>query len=125
MSTRSNARLIGRWGEALIAEYLRRQGYRLLATGYRCRMGEIDLIGTKADILAFVEVKTRQDNRFGTGREFVGQHKQDRIRITAQLYLQEHPELSLQPRFDVAELVASHGTATQNPIIHYLENAFD
>lgn len=124
MSGGGNAHLIGRWGEALIAEYLRRQGYKMLVTGYRCRMGEIDLIGTRDGILAFIEVKTRQDGRFGEGREFVDKRKQERIRTTAQYYLLEHPELLLQPRFDVAEIIASEGTATEEPVIHYLEDAF-
>ena len=87
-------------------------------------MGEIDLIGTKDGILAFVEAKTRQNGRFGEGREFVDKRKQERIRTTAQYYLLEHPELLLQPRFDVAEITAHDGTATKEPIIHYLENAF-
>lgn len=125
MSGGENARLIGRWGEALVAEYMRRQGYKLLAVGYRCRMGEIDLIGQRNGILALVEVKTRQDERFGQGREFVDLRKQERVLAAAQQYLLEHPSDGLQPRFDVAEVVAEKGTATENPIIHYLENAFE
>lgn len=125
MSGGENARLVGRWGEALVAEYLRRQGYKLLATGYRCRMGEIDLIGTRNGILAFVEVKTRQDGRFGRGREFVDRRKQERVLATAGQYLSDHPHNGLQPRFDVAEVLAAEGTATQDPEICYLENAFE
>lgn len=125
MSGGENARLVGRWGEALVAEYLRRQGYRLLATGYRCRMGEIDLIGVRDGVLAFVEVKTRQDGRFGQGREFVDRRKQERMLATARQYLMEHPGDELQPRFDVAEVLASEGTATRNPEISYLEHAFE
>lgn len=124
MSGGENARLVGRWGEALVAEYLRRQGYKLLATGYRCRMGEIDLIGTRNGILAFVEVKTRQDDRFGQGREFVDRRKQTRILAAARQYLLDYPLGELQPRFDVAEVLAPEGRATQEPEIYYLENAF-
>lgn len=91
MSGGEGARRVGRWGEALAAEYLRRQGYKLLSSGYCCRMGEIDLIGVRDGILAFVEVKTRQNERFGQGREFVDQRKQVRILAAAQQYLLEHP----------------------------------
>ena len=43
----SDAALLGRWGEKQAAGYLHQKGYRLLAAGYRCRMGEIDLIAQK------------------------------------------------------------------------------
>ena len=40
----AEAKLLGRWGEALVAEDLRRRGWRIVAAGYRSRFGEIDLI---------------------------------------------------------------------------------
>ena len=87
---RGRCRRVGRWGEALAAEYLRRQGYKLLSSGYCCRMGEIDLIGVRDGILAFVEVKTRQNERFGQGREFVDQRKQgaDSRRMPSSIWLE-------------------------------------
>ena len=38
------SRAEGTWGEAEVASYLRRRGYTLLAHGFHCRFGEIDLI---------------------------------------------------------------------------------
>ena len=116
-------RLLGRWGEAQVAQWLRRNGYEVVAAGYHCRFGEIDLIASKGAVLAFVEVKLRKDASFAQAREFVDARKQGRIRTTAQFYLAEHPT-ALQPRFDVAEVYAPLGTATQTPEIHYWENAF-
>ena len=55
------SKLTGAWGEALAAEYLRKKRYAVVASGYRCRFGEVDL------------------------------KKQDRIRTTAALYLSENP----------------------------------
>ena len=46
--------LTGAWGEALAAEYLRKKRYQLLATGYKCRYGEIDLIVCNKKYLVFV-----------------------------------------------------------------------
>ena len=46
--------LLGAWGEALAAEYLRKKRYNILASGYRCRYGEIDLIATNRTYLVFV-----------------------------------------------------------------------
>ena len=125
MSGGEGARRVGRWGEALTAEYLRRQGYKLLSSGYCCRMGEIDLIGVRDGILAFVEVKTRQNERFGQGREFVDQRKQVRILAAAQQYLLEHPSCNgLQPRFDVVEVYAPQGESTRKPVVRHWEGVF-
>ena len=115
--------LTGAWGEALAAEYLRKKRYDILASGYRCRFGEIDLIVKNRKFLVFVEVKLRKSASFASAREFVDQRRQDRLRSTAGLYLSEHPT-SLQPRFDVIEIYAPEGTQTAHPEIHHLEDAF-
>lgn len=86
-------------------------------------MGEIDLIAADKTYLRFVEVKLRKNDDFAQAREFVDHRKQERIMVTAKLYLAGHPT-ELQPRFDVAEVYAPEGTATLKPQIIYLENAF-
>lgn len=117
--------LLGRWGEAQVAEYLHRHGYRLIASGYRCRMGEIDLIARKGKELAFVEVKLRRDAGFAAAREQVTPAKQRRIVAAAKLFLAEHPECGeYRCRFDVAEVYAPEGMRTAKPEIHYYEHAF-
>ena len=117
------AKLLGRWGEALAAEYLRRRGYRVVAAGYRSRFGEIDLSAETGKYIAFIEVKLRKDDSFAPARAFVDARKQNRIRTTAQLYLAARPT-ALQPRFDVAEIYAPQGMRTEHPQINYLENVF-
>ncbi|HPE16127.1 MAG TPA: YraN family protein [Oscillospiraceae bacterium] len=116
-------RLLGRWGEAAAAAWLRRQGYTVLAANYATRFGEIDLIAWKGNYLAFIEVKLRKSADFAAAREFVDARKQKRLRIVAAQYLQEHPS-ELQPRFDVAEVYAPDGAETKQPKINYIENAF-
>lgn len=116
--------LLGRWGEALAAEELRRRGYRVVAAGWRCRFGEIDLIAENGKYLSFTEVKLRRGADFAQAREFVDRRKQERLRTSAQLYLAEHPT-ALQPRFDVMEVYAPEGTATARPRLIFLENAFE
>ena len=115
--------LVGAWGEALAAEYLRKKRYQLIASGYRCRYGEIDLIVANKTHLVFVEVKLRKSDTFAKAYEFVDFHKQNRIRITAEMYLSQNPT-ELQPRFDVIEVYAPHGAATTHPTINHLEDAF-
>lgn len=117
-------RLLGRWGEALAAEELRRRGYRIVAAGWRCRFGEIDLIAENGVYLSFTEVKLRRNDAVAQAREFVDRHKQERIRTSAQLYLAQRPT-ELQPRFDVMEIYAPEGLQTKAPKIIFLENAFE
>lgn len=115
--------ILGAWGETVAAEYLRKKHFRVIATGYRCRFGEIDLIVQNRRFLVFVEVKLRGSNRFAEAREFVDAAKQERLRKTALLYLGQFPT-ELQPRFDVIEVYAPEGTATKHPHIIHLEDAF-
>lgn len=117
------SRMLGRWGETLVAEKLRREGCTLLAAGWRCLMGEIDLIAVDGTYLRFVEVKLRRNDRFSKAMEAVDRRKREKLRITAQLYLAEH-STELQPRFDVAEVYVPEGIRTQSPKINYIEDAF-
>lgn len=104
-------------------EYLRKKGYKLEASGYRCRFGEIDLIVCDRRYLVFVEVKLRKSRSFAQAMEYVDSRKQNRLRATASLYLADR-DTNLQPRFDVIEIYAPEGTATKKPQIHHMEDAF-
>ena len=117
------SRLLGRWGEELAARELRARGYEILASRWRCRFGEIDLIAADGAYLCFVEVKLRRTDAFGSAGAFVDRRKQKKLRATAQLYLAQHPT-ALQPRFDVAEIYAPQGMDTRSPKVRLLENAF-
>ena len=118
---RSN--LLGSWGEALAADYLRKKHYKILAARYYCKFGEIDLIARNRGYIVFVEVKLRKDARFARAAEYVNRRKQDRIRMTASIYLSENPT-ELQPRFDIIEIYAPNGTETVHPEIYHMEDAF-
>ena len=107
----------------MAAEYLRKKKYTIEAVGYRSRFGEIDLIARDKQHLVFVEVKLRKSADFAAAREYVNRPKQDRIRVTASVYLAAHPT-KLQPRFDVIEIYAPEGTETKQPLIEHMEDAF-
>ena len=115
--------MLGAWGEATAAEYLRKKRYEIVAAGYRCRVGEIDLIVKDRKFLVFVEVKLRKSDSFARALEHVDRRKQDKIRITSSMYLNHNPT-DLQPRFDVIEIYAPEGTATRKPEIYHMEDAF-
>lgn len=110
-------------GGGLAAEHLRRAGYQILAANWRSRFGEIDLIAADQNYLCFVEVKLRKSAAFGGAGEFVDRRKQNKLRLTAELYLSCH-QTRLQPRFDVIEVYAPQGTDTKAPRVRHIENAF-
>ena len=117
------SKISGAWAEALAAEYLRKKHYKIVAVGYHCRFGEIDLIVQNKHNLVFVEVKMRLHSVFAAAREYVNRSKQDKIRVTASMYLSQNPT-NLQPRFDVVEIYAPEGAMTPKPEITHLEDAF-
>lgn len=103
---------------------MQKKKYKLVASGFRCRYGEIDLIVSNKQYLVFCEVKLRKSNRFAEAKEFVDVHKQGRLRTTADFYLAQYPT-KLQPRFDVVEIYAPEGIQTVQPVIRHLEDAFE
>lgn len=119
-----NIAMTGYFGERTAAEYLRKKGYHIITTNYRSRFGEIDLIATKDNILAFVEVKTRRSASFASALEQVDIHKQRRLMATAQCYLAAFHPVE-QPRFDVIEVYIKEEQNNLKALrINHLENAF-
>lgn len=117
------AKSAGDRGEAETARFLRRRGYSLLESQWRCRFGELDLIARdRRGLLCFVEVKLRGNLSFGLPREYVDARKQERMRKAAACYMSTW-ELDEPARFDVAELFTD-GTG-KIVKLDYLENAFE
>ena len=100
---------IGRSAEIAAAAELGRRGYRIIASNYRCRYGEIDLIANEGDSLVFVEVRCKRNNGFGTPAESITPAKQKKLIITAQHYLSESGSEDVACRFDVVEVVPVDG----------------
>ena len=106
MTTSPKARLsrieIGALGEQLAVEHLQGLGLRIVARNWRCRYGELDVIAAEgADILVFVEVKTRTGDCFGGVAEAVTPQKVRRIRRLAGLWLAGQESGWSQIRIDV------------------------
>ena len=120
----STTREAGDRGEAMAAEYLRENGYEILASQFRCRFGEIDIIAADRHYVVFVEVKLRASDRFVRAGAYVTAAKQARIRTAASLWLAEH-ETQLQPRFDVIEIYGDADTPRRQRRINQIENAFE
>ena len=116
-------RLLGRFGEAKAAELLRRKGFKVLAMNFTTRFGEVDIISEDREFLVFAEVKLRKNGNFAEAREFVTRHKQQKVILAAEQWLQQHPTKK-QPRFDVIEVYAPGGTEGDVEL-HHWENAFE
>ena len=113
---------LGKAGEERAALYLKRQcGYRILQRNYRTRLGEIDIIARDCDTIVFVEVKTRRSLCYGYPAEAVAQHKQFKLKITAQSYMSRYRLWDVPCRFDVIEVMPGPGGALR---LHHIRHAF-
>lgn len=112
-----NKRSTGSTYEEKAAQYLGKQGYRIITRNYRCRMGEIDLIAAKGSYLVFVEVKYRKNRGCGSPLEAVDLRKQHQISRVAAHYCMTHKISQSHPcRFDVVAILGEE--------ITHIENAF-
>ncbi len=111
----------GRIGEDAAELLYVRRGYRVVARNWRCRIGELDLVLRRGDVLVFCEVKTRRGSRFGGGFEAVDRRKQQKVRALAQTFLLQMRAGSPAVRFDVASVfVHPNGSAS----VQLFEDAF-
>ncbi|MDY0163126.1 YraN family protein [Desulfobotulus sp.] len=108
----------GREGEACARNFLEKAGFRILATNYRSRFGEIDLIAEEGETLVFVEVRVRKSSLFASAFESVDLRKQRKIIRTALSYLAADRHDDPYIRFDVIA-VDAHGNCS------HLRSAFD
>lgn len=110
----------GKLGEKEAERVLKKNGYRIIEKNYRCRYGEIDLIARDGDVVAFVEVKTRGGDAFGTPKCSVDKRKQGRIITTSEVYMSEKGLTDQAVRFDVVSIEARGGGYT----VELIKNAF-
>ncbi|MFD3156545.1 YraN family protein [Haloimpatiens sp. FM7330] len=113
---------IGNYGESLAQEYLKKMGYIILDKNFRCKLGELDLIGKDDTFIAFIEVKTRYSNLYGYPCEAVTKSKQFRIYKIAQLYILKKKLFKCNFRFDVVEIILNKND--EKPSIRLIKNAF-
>ena len=116
----TSTRSLGRYGEDLACKYLQAKGYKILKRNFRCRrFGEIDIVASKAEVLSFIEVKTRASLRYGMPAEAVTLAKQRKIYRVAQYYLQCEGLTSRIPMlsFDVVEIIVEGASGVR--LFHY------
>ena len=91
---------LGKLGEELAIEFLRKNGYEILETNWTFQKAEIDIIAKKENILAIVEVKTRSSIEFGLPQDFVKPKKIQLLVKAVDAYVIEK-DLDIGVRFDI------------------------
>ncbi|WP_315919095.1 YraN family protein [Mesorhizobium sp. SP-1A] len=94
----------GHRGEWLAAAALMAKGYRILARRYRTKLGEIDLIARRGDLVLIVEVKARRT--LVEAMEAIARESEWRIERAADLWLSRQPDYGrLSVRFDMVAVL--------------------
>lgn len=111
----------GRTGEAAALAWYRRAGYRLVASNWRCPLGELDLVIRRGGTLVFCEVKARSGSALGGPFEAVTATKRRKLRQLAEAFLRADGSRCDEVRFDVASVTVPRGG---RPFVHVFEDAF-
>jgi putative endonuclease len=112
---------LGKKGEEIAVGLLKENGYKILIRNYKTKLGEIDIIAFDKDTICFIEVKTRQSDRFGLPSEAISGSKQRQISKVALMFLKEKGLLDKKARFDVVSILYSK----DKPQVDLIKNAFE
>lgn len=117
--------VVGEWGEAQAAGFLKAAGYQIVGRNVRPgnRLDEIDIIAKQGETLVFVEVKTRRQETFGRPARAVDTAKRHALNRAATAYLRKTHYPDLFYRFDVIEVLGQPEDAAP-PTIRHIEDAF-
>ena len=106
---------LGRKGEKQALKYLKRSGYKIVERNFKNPFGEVDIIAEKGDTLAFIEVKTRLTENYGSPSEAVDRRRREKY-IQAAKYYFYGKQMDRVVRFDIIEILRGE--------INHIENAF-
>ena len=110
---------LGKLGEELAVEFLRKEGYQILETNWTFQKAEVDIIAQKENTLAIVEVKTRSSLDFGLPQDFV-KPKKIQLLVKAVNEYVVSKNLDIDVRFDI---IAIHKEG-KSYVIEHLKDAF-
>lgn len=97
----TSRRDLGDFGERVAIAHLEAKGYRILATKFRCRDGEVDIVAVRDGTVAFVEVKTRRGDAMGAAAEAIGARQAERLLLAADAFAASRPGLPEDHRIDL------------------------
>ncbi len=111
---------LGQKGEKNAIRFLKNKGYQVLATNWRYRKAEVDIIAKTPEAIVFVEVRTRSYDYFGQPEETVDSRKQKLLKKAAEAYMERYDLFDYEGRFDIVAIIQAEGTRK----IYHLEDAF-
>ena len=110
---------IGKKGEDLARKFLEDKDYKIIDTNYKTQRAEIDIIAYDDEELVFVEVRTKENDRFGTPEDTIDADKLRRLKLNAQSYI--HRVGNVGPyRIDAVCIILSPSNSKAPSINHYL-----
>jgi len=118
---RESSYVLGKAGEEVAIQFLKKKNYRIIERNFRFFRGEIDIIAYEGKTLVFIEVKTRKSKAFGLPEESVTFRKQQQIKKIAQGFLMRNNLRDIECRFDVISLSSQKNGSFK---IKHFHNAF-
>jgi len=112
---------LGKKGEQIAAQFLKSKRISIRELNFRCSLGEIDIIAEQADVIIFIEVKTRSSENYGLPEEAVNYAKQQRLIQLAMHYLQKEGMEDRSCRFDVISILMKNNKPEK---IEHIVDAF-
>jgi putative endonuclease len=115
----AESHILGKKGEELAVEHLKKKGFRILFQNWKCGQNEIDIIAENQDCIVFAEVKTRNSDFLMHPVTAVNRQKQRSIMWAAEGYIKRF-NVNKESRFDVITVIQN----SDNFEIEHIENAF-
>ena len=116
-----NRKLLGDRGEAIAAEHLERNGWTVVARGFRLGRKEVDLVARRGEVVAFVEVKARSGDGYGHPLEAITWRKRREIRQVATAWMERFGRTGDIYRFDAVAVRLRPGAAAD---VEHVEDAW-
>lgn len=122
MRQKSDNNSLGGMGESIAVTFLKGEGFAIVERNFRCVCGEVDIIAREGRTIVFVEVKCRNDMRYGPPQLAVTPFKQRQISKAALVWLSKRRLYDAEARFDVVAILLREGDL---PDIEHIRNAFE
>lgn len=103
---------LGKWGEALAAEFVEKQGYEILERDWKSGHHDLDIIARDENTLVIIEVKTRRNRLFGDPEEAIDYKKRLSLQSAINHYVKSH-RIKIPVRFDVISIVGMIGSTPE------------
>lgn len=110
----------GQSGELAALRYIENLEYKILATNWRYKHLEVDIIAKDGSVLVFIEVKTRRSSSYGSPHEAVDYRKQQQLDRAANLYI-SYSKHTGEIRFDIVSILIDDSDTYQ---IEHIKDAF-